>query len=82
MLGEQVKASSALLWVVRNPSQLQASKNSVLQLPSEGANTCVQVKWLRTIEVLDTHSTNHYHRHDNKVCEVSCLQPMLGSARC
>lgn len=25
------------------------------------------VKWLRTIEVLDTHSTNHYHRHDNKV---------------
>ena len=50
-----------------------AAPLSMRQHPS----TAAQVKWLRTIEVLDTHSTNHYHRHDNKVCDVPHSHSLL-----
>ena len=40
VLREQVRASSALLWVVRSPSQLQASKNSVCSSPQKAPTPC------------------------------------------
>ena len=86
VLEEQARASPCAVHAAFEEWKLaRRNKQSHLQLPflrKPKPFTAVQVKWLRTIEVLDTHSTNHYHRHDNKVCDVPCSHSLLGSAHC